>query len=72
MFGNLGEDLRVVTIAESPGPVASAQGPETLAEHGFDDAPDLDLLLLPGGIGTVPALENSRLLDFLRLQAWKL
>ena len=67
MFGSVGpEQLRIVTLAERAGPVASAQGPKTLAEFGFDDCPQLDLLLLPGGIGTLAELGNERLLEFLR------
>jgi transcriptional regulator GlxA family with amidase domain len=66
MFGALGPALRIVTVAEQRGPVASAQGPATLAEHGFDDAPKLDLVLVPGGVGTFPQLANEALLAFLR------
>jgi putative intracellular protease/amidase len=66
MFGTLGDALEIVTIAEHKGPVKSSAGPQTLAEYDFDDAPELDLTLLPGGIGTVPELSNPRLLDFLK------
>ncbi len=66
MFGSIGPELRIVTVADAPGPVASAQGPETVARVGFDECPELDLILVPGGIGTVPQLENEKLLDFLR------
>jgi transcriptional regulator GlxA family with amidase domain len=66
MFGALGKHLRIVTVAEQPGPVASAQGPCTVAEHGFDGAPKLDLVLVPGGVGTFPQLENAAMLAFLR------
>jgi putative intracellular protease/amidase len=66
MFGSLGEKVEIVTVAEQAGPVASFQGPKTLADHGFDDCPKLDLLILPGGIGTVRELANEKMLDFLR------
>jgi putative intracellular protease/amidase len=69
MFGSLGAELRIVTLAERAGPVASTQGPKTLAEHGFADAPPLDLILLPGGIGTLAQLGNETLLGFLRERA---
>ena len=68
MFGNVGE-VEIATVAAAPGPVASAQGPKTLAEYGFDDCPPLDLLLLPGGIGTLAALEDEALLEFLRARS---
>ena len=65
MFGSLPQEFRIMTIAETQGPVASAQGPATVAEHDFASAPQLDMLLVPGGIGTVAELSNSTLLDFL-------
>lgn len=66
MFGSLGKDLRIVTVAEKTGPVRSTQGPATLSEYDFASCPPCDLLLLPGGIGTMPELENPALLQFLR------
>ena len=66
MFGSIGPDVQIVTIAQKAGAVASTQGPKTLAQYGFDDCPTLDLLLLPGGIGTIPELDNELMLNFLR------
>jgi putative intracellular protease/amidase len=66
MFGGLGPELRIVTVAERRGPVGSSQGPKTLAEHDFGDCPALDLILLPGGFGTVEQLGNEALHAFLR------
>ena len=66
MFGSVGPELQIATVAESAGPVASTQGPKTVADYGFGDCPPLDLVLLPGGIGTLAQLSNSKLLDFLR------
>jgi putative intracellular protease/amidase len=69
MFGSLGPELRIVTVAEKAGPVASAQGPETVARYDFASAPQLDLLLLPGGIGTLAQLQNAALHEFLRARS---
>lgn len=69
MFGSTGHGLRIVTIAEHAGPVRSVQGPSTVAETDFAHAPALDLVLLPGGIGTMEQLGNSAMLEFLRRQA---
>jgi putative intracellular protease/amidase len=76
MFSLLGSaGARIHLIAETPGPVPSAMGgdgplgPKALAEHGFADAPPLDVLLIPGGFGTVPQLENAAMLQFLRARA---
>jgi transcriptional regulator GlxA family with amidase domain len=69
MFGSVGAGLQIVTVAEKTGPVGSFQRPKTIAEFGFASAPRLDLILLPGGFGTIPQLENPAMLDFLRRRA---
>jgi transcriptional regulator GlxA family with amidase domain len=66
MFGHVGPELRIVTVAQQTGPVRSFQGPQTVAEFAFEECPHLDLILLPGGFGTVEQLENRRLLSFLQ------
>jgi transcriptional regulator GlxA family with amidase domain len=71
IFGNLGPRVKVVMVAASAGPVASVQGPKTVAEYGFDDCPDLDLVLVPGGIGTLAELKNQKLHEWLRQRAAK-
>ncbi|MEV0389692.1 DJ-1/PfpI family protein [Nonomuraea sp. NPDC050643] len=40
-----------VLIAERPGPVRCAKGMRVLPDHGLDDHPPLDVLLVPGGKG---------------------
>jgi putative intracellular protease/amidase len=66
MFGALGDAIEIVTIAEHAGPVSSSTGPKTIADYAFNNAPELDLILLPGGIGTIPELNNEAMLDFLK------
>ncbi|MEM7468509.1 MAG: DJ-1/PfpI family protein [Pseudomonadota bacterium] len=66
MFGNIGPELKIVTVAENTGPVRSAQGPSTVAEYSFADAPALDMVLLPGGYGTFAESENAAMLAFLK------
>lgn len=69
MFGNVGPELSIVTIAEHAGPVRSAQGPSTVAEVGFADAPALDLILVPGGFGSFEQAGNPAMLNFLKANA---
>ena len=66
MFGSVGPEVRIATIAEEAGPVRSTQGPAVSADHSFDDCPKLDLLIVPGGIGTMTEGANPRMLEFLR------
>ena len=68
--GNL---LEVVFIAEKAGPVLagtqSQRGPKVIADYGFDNAPKLDFILVPGGFGTLPQLNNANLMKFLQERA---
>jgi len=66
LFGHLSGLVDIVTVAAEPGPVASAQTVRAVADHGFADAPPLDLLLIPGGFGTRAEVDNPAMLEFLR------
>jgi len=76
MFASVGRNLLLIhMIAERAGPVAAGTvadgpvGPRVVADFGFDDAPALDLLLIPGGIGTFTELANPKMIAFLRERA---
>ena len=77
MFTTLpAEKLQVVMVAQNKGPVTAgsmsqAPMPSVMAEYDFNDAPPLDLILLPGGMGTIAELENEALLGFLRERSLK-
>ena len=66
MFGMLKGTVDIAVVAQQAGPVTSAQGPQVVAHHGFDDCPPLNLLLVPGGFGTRAEVENPHILSFLR------
>ena len=77
-FGILGYEgkWRVITIAERAGAVASAQGPKAIAdfgftEAGFGDCPPIDILMVPGGIGTRREVSNHAALEWLIAHAGK-
>jgi transcriptional regulator GlxA family with amidase domain len=58
--------LRVVTIAERADTIHCAKGLRVLPDHGFGDAPPLDILLVPGGQGTRREVDNAALLAWIR------
>jgi transcriptional regulator GlxA family with amidase domain len=60
---------RLVTVAERAGAVESRQGPAAVAEFSFANCPDLDLFLVPGGMGTRKEVNNPRMLAWLRERA---
>ena len=70
MLANMGQ-CKVTTVAERSGAVTSAQGPKAIADFGFADCPHLDLILIPGGIGTREEISNQPLLDWLKTRAEK-
>ena len=59
------EGVRVFTVAEGEGPVRCAKGMRVLPDHTFEDAPLLDVVLVPGGQGTRREVENPALVDWL-------
>jgi transcriptional regulator GlxA family with amidase domain len=60
------EENRVVTIAERAQPVRCANGLRVIPDHTFADAPPLDVILVPGGMGTRREAENRVLINWLR------
>jgi transcriptional regulator GlxA family with amidase domain len=57
---------RVVAIAETAGPVRCAKGLRVVPDHTFADAPPLDVVLVPGGMGTRREVANPVLIAWLR------
>jgi transcriptional regulator GlxA family with amidase domain len=61
--------FRIAMVAAKAGPVASAQGPQATAEFGLDDCPRLDVILVPGGIGTRREVDHAAVISWLRERA---
>lgn len=60
---------RVIAIGLDDQEVRCAKGMHVRPEVGLDGAPDLDVLVVPGGDGTRPLMQNARLLSWLRQRA---
>ena len=69
MFGMAPESFDIPIAAARGGDVASKQGPRSVVEHAFDEAPQYDILLVPGGRGTRQEVDNANLLEWLRRQS---
>ncbi len=65
MFGLAADHFEIRLISESGGVVASRQGPKSICDDSFQSAPAIDVLLVPGGIGTRREVNNPVLLDWL-------
>jgi putative intracellular protease/amidase len=62
------DDWRVLTFADSLGPVTAAKGLRVLTDTTVADLPALDVLVYPGGRGTRPHLDDDARLDWVRRQ----
>jgi transcriptional regulator GlxA family with amidase domain len=59
-------ELDAFLVAESLRPVQAQAGFTVLPNYGFNDAPDMDAFLIPGGFGLRQEINNGRLHDFIR------
>jgi len=69
MFGLAADHFEIRLISEHGGVVASRQGPKSVCDDSFESAPAIDVLLVPGGIGTRREIDNPVLLDWLQQRA---
>ena len=68
MFGMCPDDIEIVVLARETGKVKSAQGPYGYADQAMADCQKLDVLLIPGGIGTRQgAIDESFIAEIKRL-----
>jgi transcriptional regulator GlxA family with amidase domain len=58
----------VTTLSREGGSVTGAKGLTIQAHHSMGDAPALDVLLHPGGMGTRPLLKDAEHLEWVRRQ----
>src|SRR5258708_13907543 len=59
-------ELEAFTLAEALRPVQAQAGFTVLPNYGFNDAPDMDAFLIPGGFGLRQEINNGRLHAFIR------
>jgi len=59
----------VFTVAKTTAPVTATGGIVLVPRHSFHDAPRIDLLLVPGGFGTRPILQDAETIDWIRRTA---
>jgi len=71
VFGNLlmREHYAPLLVAAEAGAVVSGQVVRATADHGFADCPPLDVLLVPGGLGTRRLVDDPATVDWLRTRA---
>lgn len=65
IYAQAGGACTIVMTAEEAGAVKSAQGPRAIADYALADCPPIDVMLVPGGIGTRREVNNPKLLEWL-------
>jgi transcriptional regulator GlxA family with amidase domain len=65
MWGRL-PDHRLTFLSFDGRPVRSSQGTLVHPDHALSSAPRLDVMMVPGGMGTRPLLQDKAFLDALR------
>jgi transcriptional regulator GlxA family with amidase domain len=57
--------FQVFTVAETPDVVTATGGLRVIPDYYFATAPRIDILVVPGGFGTRPLLENVAAIDWI-------
>ena len=66
MARRVAPEISIFTVAPAKGPVKFSNGLVVLADHGFEDCPPSDALIVTGGPGWMAQSANPAMLDFLR------
>lgn len=66
MLGLLNNDFDLKLIAETAGPVTSNQQVQAFADSTIKESDTIDVLLIPGGMGTRREVTNPAILDWIR------
>lgn len=69
MFGALRDRLDITTIAAKAGAIKTGSGTSVIADVALSDAPALDLLIIPGGLGTRQEVDNGAFIEAIRTLA---
>ena len=62
------EEMEAFTFAKTDAPLMCDAGALLTPHYGFDNCPDVDILVVPGGGNTLQQMQDGEVLDFLRKQ----
>lgn len=71
MLGQIGEELEIVMVSQTIGPIPSAQGPAGCSQQCLVDDASFDVVLIPGGIGTRTEVDNDACINWIATHASK-
>jgi transcriptional regulator GlxA family with amidase domain len=61
--------FKVFTVGASRDPITARNGLSVNPQSTMEDAPPIDLLVIPGGYGTRPLMQNAPVIDWIRKRA---
>lgn len=64
-----GKPFQVFTVAENLTPITARNGLSVNPNFSLADCPQADILIIPGGYGTRPLLQNQVVIDWIKEQA---
>jgi putative intracellular protease/amidase len=67
VFGQAG--FKVFTVADKTEVVTTRFDQKVIADYSFDNGPDADIILIPGGRGTLKAADNPRAIKWIQEKA---
>ncbi len=68
MAKTTGGEWEVVLISEDGEPVTSFLGTRVIVDHSYESCPRLDVILIPGGLGTRVEMNNPKHIGFVKKQ----
>ncbi len=72
MFAKFGGgEWKVVLVSEDGEPVESFLGTKYMVDHSYENCPPLEVILVPGGMGTRAEMENAKHIGFVQKQGAK-
>ena len=60
------KEWQVLTVGQRAEPVRGAKGLLVVPDHSFESCPPLEVLVVPGGLGTRREVDNKTLIDFVK------
>lgn len=60
--------FHVYNVAEKPGPLVARNGFTVVPNYSFDDMPEADIVLVPGGQGTRPLVDYPPVIEWIQAQ----
>jgi transcriptional regulator GlxA family with amidase domain len=60
------KEWQVVTVAQTAAAVRASKGLVVVPDHSFESSPAIDVLIVPGGLGTRKEVDNPALIEFVQ------